>query len=410
MIIKVRYRVVFNRTGKLDSSGKAGVLIECYQYRVRRYESTGIRISPKEWDKQKSEVKKRPDLNRLIRDNINELEQFELTFSANYGRAFRLADFDLKDSVAPQKEELITFTDFAIKRINLDHAKNKINKTTKNRYERVINLLAESLDVRTVKFSDLTYANIEVFDDFLTIDQDQQRNTAYKHHQVIGKYLTKAIKRKIFPIQDNPYNDFENKQIAVETVVLAPAEIEKIERLTFISANKHLEFYRDSFLLAFYTLLRIGDITQLRNQNLIETDDGLVLDMAAQKTKKINRLKVFAMHPTPDGPSKPEQILRKYWRTDNSRFFERSHPKMNEYVKEIMKLASIKKHVTFHTSRHSGITYLVTIMPTTIVQKLAQHKSIVTTMRYVHIAQQDVYQALDRTNWNQHGESSKTKI
>ena len=105
------------------------------------------------------------------------------------------------------------------------------------------------------------------------------------------------------------------------------------------------------------------------------------------------------MHPTANGLSKPEQIIRKYWRTDNSPFFNRSHPNMNEYVKTIVRLADINKHVTFHTSRHSGITYLVTIMPVPIVQKLAQHKSIVTTMRYVHITGYHIEKSLNQAKW-----------
>ena len=276
------------------------------------------------------------------------------------------------------------------------------------RYKRVVRLLAKSLDKKEVKFSDITYTAIECFEHFLITIEGQKHNTAYKHHQVVDKYLTVAIKKGIFELKDNPYNDFKKKQLSTETIVLHPTEINKIKRLSFSTDNQHLEIYRDAFLLAYYTLLRIGDITNLRKSNILETEAGLELDMSAQKTKKINRQKIFAMHPTADNLSKPEQIIWKYLRKDNFPLFNRSHPKMNEHVKTIVRLASIDKHVTFHTSRHSGITYLVTIMPVPIVQKLAQHKSIVTTMRYVHIAQQDVYQALSQANWNQDGKPSET--
>ena len=411
MTSKVKYEVIYNRNGKLDRNNKATVVIECYQDRVRRYKSTGVRIAENEWDKKQKEVKKRPDINRLIRKRIDELEQFELTFSAKFGRPFRLADFDLMYHDAPSEEVLVTFTDFALEHIEIDRAKNDFKDVTMKRYKRVIGLLAEALGVKTVKFSDLTFTNIESFDNFLIVDQDQDRNTAYKHHQVIAKYLIRAVKKGVFKLQDNPYNDFKNKQKPTETVVLSPSEITKIEELTFNSENQHLEFYRDAFLLAYYTLLRIGDVTELRNRNIIETDEGLVLDMSAQKTKKINRQKLFAMHPTRNNaPSKPERLLRKYWRTDNQPFFKRSHPNMNEYLKDVIRLAGIEKDVTFHTSRHSGITTLVAMgVEVPMVQKLAQHKSIVTTMRYVHIAQQDVYQSLSRA-FSQHGKHSEAQV
>ena len=67
-----------------------------------------------------------------------------------------------------------------------------------------------------------------------------------------------------------------------------------------------------------------------------------------------------------------------------------------------MRLAKIKKHkpITFHTSRHSGITFLAKQLPVATVQKLAQHSSIATTMRYVHIAGKDISDSLSQVNWH----------
>ncbi|NDU97898.1 Arm DNA-binding domain-containing protein, partial [Spirosoma terrae] len=140
-IVKVSYKAVYNRRKQLDRNGKASVLIEAYQNGKRRYLKTGIHLSPNEWDERTKEVKKRPELNRLIRNKIDELERFELTFSGTHNRPFRLIDFDL---VNPTKEDNPkkpgSFTAFALEHIQRDHANKSIGRVTFGRYNRVMKL------------------------------------------------------------------------------------------------------------------------------------------------------------------------------------------------------------------------------------------------------------------------------
>ncbi|MFC5411729.1 tyrosine-type recombinase/integrase [Larkinella bovis] len=396
MIIKITYRIIYNRAKRFDRNGKASVVIEAYQNPNRRYFSTGLKLTPGEWDKRKNEVKGRPELNRLIRSRITELETFETRFPTLYNRPFALQDFDLM-KLKDKAEKIPTFSGFANEQIDKDRI--AINYITHQRYKRTIKLLVGFGQQPAIEFSTLTYNFIEGFDFYLRTVEKLASNTIYKHHQVIQKYLAIATKKGYFNIKDNPYNDFRPKKAKVESAVLLPAEIEKIEQLNFTKETEHLAFYRDAFLIAYYTLLRIGDVTRIRQSNLIETDKGLVLEMKAQKTGKLNRLPLFDLHCTPNNLSKPEQIIKRYWRTDNQPLFARSHPKLNEYVKDVIRLAGISKDVTFHTARHSGITYLSTVLPTPVVQQLAQHSSIATTMGYVHISGQQVTQSLNQVKW-----------
>ena len=113
--IKVKYRSVYNRRKSLDRNGKASVVIEAYQNGQCKYFETGIRLIPIEWDERKSEVKKQPGLNRLIRERILELETFELSFSANYARAFELSDFSRLNTEGNEKEnKAVSFPEFAL--------------------------------------------------------------------------------------------------------------------------------------------------------------------------------------------------------------------------------------------------------------------------------------------------------
>jgi integrase len=399
--IKVNYKPVYNRRKQLDRNGKASVLIEAYQSGKRRYIKTGLHLSPNEWDDQRKEVKRRPDLTRLVRNRINELEQFELRFSALYNRPFKLDDFDLLTT--PEQEERgeqLSFSAFALEQIERDRKDKSVNLITFGRYKRVIKLLCDFANQHCIEFADLTYSFVEAFDFHLRTVEKLASNTIYKHHQVIQKYLVKATKKGLFEIKNNPYNDFRPKKELVQSTILLPAEIERLELITFTQEQEHLSFYRDAFLLAYYTLLRIGDITRLKTANFIDSEAGLVLEIKAQKTGKLNRLPLYELHKMGTGLSKPEVIIKKYWRVDKRPLFARSHPRLNEYVKDVIRLAGIPKPVTFHTARHSGITFLSTVLPTPIVQQLAQHSSIATTMGYVHISGHQISQSLSQVKWH----------
>lgn len=400
MTSKVRYRVLFNRVGRLDQNGTAAVVIEAYQNGLRRYFQTGVRPKPAEWDQRKNEVKANPSYNRLIRTRLSELETFEMGFPTQYQRPFLLKDFDLlpERQAAAVVPVRLTLTTFMIQQI--ERERSKIIRATYTRYVLVAKMLQEYNDSRPVEFNDMTYSFVEGYDHHLRTIKKYKQNTIFKQHQVINKYLVKAGLMGHTDNRKNPYHEFDFKKEPTERMVFYPSEIQRIEELTFSQANEHLAIYRDMFLLAYYTLLRISDVTEIRQRHLIEEDGKLELEMVAQKTGKMNRLPLHKLHRTPDAPSKPEQIIRRYARTDNKPLFDRSHPKINEYVKIVFQLAGINKAATFHTARHSGITYLVQHHLTLpVVQELAQHSDIKTTMIYVHISKKMKGDALDDVQW-----------
>lgn len=80
MVIKITYRIIYNRAKRLDRNGKVPVVIEAYQNPNRRYFPTGIKRAPSDWEKRKNEVKGHPEFNRLIRSRIAELETFETRY------------------------------------------------------------------------------------------------------------------------------------------------------------------------------------------------------------------------------------------------------------------------------------------------------------------------------------------
>ncbi len=398
MASKVQYRVIYNRRKELDRNGMAPVVVEAYQDRNRYYQPTGIRLTPNQWDERKNEVKSKPDLNRLIRELISDMETYELTFRAHNGRSFALADFKTfrkpKESTPVKPSFTAHFTE------QIERQKPTLVKFTIGRRLQVLKRLTHFCQKPVIEFEVLTLDFIERYEHYLRTVHKLSTNTIHKEHQIIRSYLKNAINKGLMDTAKNPYNLFKAKLEKVETIVLRPGEIARLEDLTFTEGKKHLAFYRDAFLFGYYSLLRIGDVTRLKQQHIVETSEGLQIELRAQKTGKINRLPLFIMHPTTEGISKPERLLKDYARTDGKPLFDRSAVKINKYLKEVMELAKIRKSgpITFHTARHSGITFLSQRLPITIVQQLAQHSNVQTTMGYTHLAQQDVCNALNQVH------------
>jgi len=79
---KAKYVKVYNKNKRLDKNGKAPVNIAVYFSRnVRRFVSTGVSITPGEWNEKKRIVKKYKNAIRLnyeIDTLITKIEAYEL--------------------------------------------------------------------------------------------------------------------------------------------------------------------------------------------------------------------------------------------------------------------------------------------------------------------------------------------
>lgn len=411
MSSKIAYRIMYNRANKLDKKGRAPVVIEAYQNPVRRYFSTGIKLKPGEWDTKKNQVKSNPSYNAAISKQKSALEDFELRFPATYGREFTLADFDLLNDQpeAVKAKKRLSLSAFMLEQIERD--KVKLSYSAYIRYKRTVGNLVDFNEGQPVEFVTLDYTFVDGFDHYLRTVRKHHQNTIYKEHQVINQYFKRAALMDLVKASKNPYLHFKSKKQATVKDVLYPAEIQRIEQLTFSDDQQHLAFYRDAFLFSLYSLLRIGDVTDIRQRHLTATDKGLLYEKVSQKTRNTNsthRLPLYDLHRTSDGPSKPERILQQYARTDNAPLFRRSHPKLNEQIKVVMALAGIRKNVTFHTARHSGITWLVILgLELPHIQRLAQHANITTTMQYVHLAEHITGERLSKIDWTNESQMKK---
>ncbi|MEX2399849.1 MAG: tyrosine-type recombinase/integrase [Rhodothermales bacterium] len=72
---------------------------------------------------------------------------------------------------------------------------------------------------------------------------------------------------------------------------------------------------------------------------------------------------------------------------------------VSKRFKKYVKLAQLSDDLTFHSLRHTFITWMVQRgVPVPVVQKLAGHADISTTMQYVHVAGGDLHDAVSKMN------------
>lgn len=111
-------------------------------------------------------------------------------------------------------------------------------------------------------------------------------------------------------------------------------------------------------------------------------------------------------------------ILRDYWKQNRPKkwLFEGKHPEKHlsersadEIFTHVVFKAGIRKHVTFHTLRHSFATHLLEAgVDIRYIQELLGHNSSKTTEIYTHVSQKKVAQIqspLDQVMSKKHGTS-----
>ena len=125
----------------------------------------------------------------------------------------------------------------------------------------------------------------------------------------------------------------------------------------------------DRFLFACFTGLRISDILNLTKDNFI----GDFIAFKSDKTGKFQKIKLI-------------ETAKKFITEEIVFKGKYTIEYINRELKFIAKVTKIKKHLTFHVSRHSFATnYLIKGGRVENLQKILGHSNIRETMIYVHI-------------------------
>ena len=367
---KIKYRLVYNRKKQLNKQGTALVQVEALLNQRKVYFRTNLYLKPEHWNSRNAQVDNHPqahDLNSMLFEFVLHLQAIELSL---WKRGIPVTLSLLKDAIKKGKPINVTFPVFA--RIYVQESDRK--RSTKENLLTTITVLQEfrpGLD-----FKDITYTFLRDFEVHLK-EKGNSVNTVAKHMRQLRTLVNEAINQGYIPSDAYPFRKYKIKQEKGRKEFLTPDELKRLENL---DVDKKLRHVLDAFLFCCYTGLRFSDFCQLSPANFIKINGKRWLHFTSVKTGVELRLPLHLLF-----EGKALAVLERY---DIITDFAKIGPnsEANKYLAQLATLARIRKHITYHTARHTCATLLVHQgVPITTVQKLLGHTSVRTTEVYSEV-------------------------
>jgi integrase len=367
---KIKYRLVYNRKKKLNKQGTALVQVEASLNQRKVYFKTNVYLHPEHWDKRTSQIIVHPqadDLNSMLFEFVLYLQGIEL---ALWKRGVPATLSLLKDAMKKNRPVNVTFPVFAKEYVT--HSDRR--ESTKENLYTTITVLQEfrpGLD-----FKDITYTFLKDFEVYLR-EKGNGINTVAKHLRQLRTLVNEAINQGYIHADAYPFRKFKIKQEKGRHEFLTPDELKKLENLEV--SDRKLRHVLDAFLFCCYVGLRFSDFCQLSPANFIKVNGKKWLHFKSIKTGIELRLPLHLLF-----EGKALSILDRYCITEFASLG--SNSEVNKALSAIAGMARIKKHITYHTARHTCATLLIHQgVPITTVQRLLGHTSVKTTEIYSEI-------------------------
>lgn len=325
--MKTKVRLIYARKGILKD-GTGLVQIEVYfGGGIRRYISTGVYITPDQWDKNKIKPLT-SDLirsQRLIDKQLAGLSDFE--YELIRGGAAMTPEL-LDEYVKGKSTDFIIFMKDEI-RNNLTTQEN-----TKRVHNYALNLLTEYKS--QIPFSSLDFNFVQAFDTFLR-KKGLMEGTIEGTHKRIKRYLHLAINKGL--LAKSPYKQFTIKRSISDRTSLTEEDIALIENYDTLDNAKH-SFIKDLFLFMVYSGLRYSDLMALQPKHIVQGENGLEIELG--RMVKVPFPVFIPLGDVFDG--KGEAILKRYMANNEEYIFPRlSNQKFNQFMKELAYLAKVTK-------------------------------------------------------------------
>lgn len=367
---KIKYRLVCNRKKQLNKQGTALVQVEASLNQRKIYFKTNIYLKPEHWDKRTSQVIVHPqanDLNAMLFEFVLHLQGVEL---ALWKRGVPATLSLLKDAMKKNRPVNVTFPAFAKEYVT--HSDRR--ESTKENLYTTITVLQEfrpGLD-----FKDITYTFLKDFEVYLR-EKGNGINTVAKHLRQLRTLVNEAINQGYIHADAYPFRKYKIKQEKGRHEFLTPDELKKLENLEV--SDRKLRHVLDAFLFCCYVGLRFSDFCQLTPANFIRVNGKRWLHFKSIKTGIELRLPLHLLF-----EGKALAILDRYNIAEFASLG--SNSEVNKALSVIAGMARIKKHITYHTARHTCATLLIHQgVPITTVQRLLGHTSVKTTEVYSEI-------------------------
>lgn len=368
--------------------------------------STGEKILPKYWNPTKQRAKETAQYPEYPEFN-QRLNNIETAINNSYRRLLNdgkiISPNVLKSALSDElKTEELTSRQLSL----IEWIEGEVELLRENKKEGTIkvyrtlvnHLKSYSHKQRiTLTFESIDLGFYETFRGYLQNEKKLLNNSYGKQVRTLKFFLNLATEKGVNTNLIYKNRSFKTVEETVNHIYLTERELSRLSVLD-LSDKPSLDRVRDLFLIGCHTGLRFSDFTQLKQENMQESKAGYVFNV---KTNKTNERVVIPV----------KSVVQDIWTKYEGRLPRAiSNQKMNDYIKEIGKLAEIDqkviiKHtrgkyveeksllkyelITTHTARRSFATnaYLAGI-PAISIMKFTGHRTESSFLKYVKVTQE----------------------
>lgn len=261
----------------------------------------------------------------------------------------------------------------------------RIVKSTYHRYYylriRLSEFLTEKYHLSDIPLREINYQFIRDFEMYLLTVRGNKQSTIAQYLINLKKIVELAYKNEW--IFRNPFINYKIEDEKSERGYLSQREVEILMNWKL---DKRLERTRDVFIFCCFTGLSYIDVFKLTKEQIQLSIDGQQWIMG--KREKTDMDYFIPMMEI------PKKILEKYKNhifKDGKLLPVKGSLTVNRHLKEIAEICGIKKHLTFHLSRHTFATLTMSKgVSLESVSKMLGHKNIQTTQIYAKMTTEKV--------------------
>lgn len=261
----------------------------------------------------------------------------------------------------------------------------KIVKSTYNHYHylriRLAEFLSEKYHLSDIPLREINYQFIRDFEIYMLTVRGNKQSTIAQNLILLKLVLEIAFKNEW--IYRNPFFNYKIEDEKSERGFLTQREVEILMNWKL---ERKLERTRDVFIFCCFTGLSYIDVFKLTKDQIQLSIDGQQWIMGKREKTDVDYFIPLV--------EIPKKILEKYKDETfkNGKLLPvKTSIMVNRHLKEIAEICGIKKHITFHKSRHTFATLALSKgVSLESVSKMLGHKDIQTTQIYAKISTEKV--------------------
>lgn len=335
----------------VKKNGTCDVKIYFSHLNKKKYFSTGIQVTPKDWDERKEVVR---NTNPLASRYNAKIAKMRLDIERHFlegGSWSNLYETSGKSSLTEFVDKIIEEGRSGLLSITRGTLCNY-----RSLHTRLIEYEQKTGDKPTLEGLDMNF--YQNFTTFLSTDGNCQLPGIDKHVKILKRVMNIGLERKIHENTIHREKGFRRPRLNKSNkIFLTEKEIAILESID-LRTQPHLEKELDRFLVAYYFLLRFSDLQKITADNLIEIDNRIFLRYRAGKTQKEATIPVR---------TRAMELMKKYnfdfsWGTNQQANRQLKMAIVSAGINDIVEQGDVtapkSSFITMHTVRRSTATNL----------------------------------------------------